>query len=70
MSNVGQTVLIGHGLKYEGAGFTEGPGGMRRITGGVGFALCSCGERSPILGSGGQRKAWHRTHKADVRAQS
>lgn len=53
--------LPGHTLHNEGRvqrGYTylsEGQG------------VCECGERSPVLGSDNQRKAWHREHKESVR---
>lgn len=63
--------VVGHSLRSEGAAFYDfvGGGTARRgsnSTSGKGFALCSCGARSPIFESANQRKAWHRSHKAEV----
>lgn len=56
----------GHTLASEGLPFDEdgtGPYQGRR----KGYAKCSCGAMSPYLHSDGQRKRWHRHHKAAVR---
>lgn len=56
----------GHTLASEGLPFDEdgtGPYMDRR----KGYAKCSCGAMSPYLHSDGQRKRWHRHHKAAVR---
>jgi hypothetical protein len=65
--------LAGHSLINEGAAFKDDPtlrSKSRRViwntTSGVGFGLCSCGARSPILDSANMRKAWHRNHKDNV----
>lgn len=67
-----KTQLAGHGLQFEGAAFEMVGGQPQRVrwqgTGGTGFALCSCGEASPVLTSGGARKRWHRDHKVAVEA--
>lgn len=70
------TRVAGHTLRNEGAAFemwTAFPQGEARPirvrwngTSGIGFALCSCGARSPILNSANLRKAWHRNHKTEV----
>lgn len=60
--------LAGHSL--SGAGAPHDRDGDRinpTGTGGQGRARCSCGALSPVLSSAGQRHAWHRQHKADVR---
>lgn len=65
------TRLAGHELRDEGAPY-DGRGRKiwqnRWTTSGRGRAKCSCGALSPELPSGTQRKAWHRAHKAEVRA--
>lgn len=65
----------GHTLRHEGAPHLVSETGqtvrVQRGYGGVsgyGRALCSCGAMSDLLDSGGQRKAWHRQHKAQVTA--
>lgn len=61
------TRLAGHGLKREGKPCTAQGG---RAPGPSGRALCSGGERSPVLESDGQRKRWHRDiHKPAMAAQ-
>lgn len=56
-------LLKRHTLLFEGrpitASFAWGVGGS-------GPARCSCGETSPVLTSGADRKRWHRRHKAAV----
>lgn len=71
--------LPGHGLANEGAAYAvagcELPDGgvvhSHRLPVGTreGHARCSCGVFSGHLPSGGQRKKWHRDHKADVAAK-
>lgn len=65
--------LSGHTLRNEGAAqmrrtihidtIVYMPTWTRR-----GFAVCSCGEESPVLPSNGRRKQWHRDHKEAIRA--
>jgi hypothetical protein len=63
--------LAGHTLQAEGAAYRKGdPPNVRfpkrvtwNTTGGVGFGLCSCGAKSPVLDSGQKRKEWHKDHK-------
>ena len=67
------TRLSGHGLWSEGwpveadqvsnQGWRPG-----RYRADVGRGLCECGEMSEVLDSASQRKAWHKTHKEQVRA--
>jgi hypothetical protein len=72
MSNVGQTLVKGHGLHGEGRaqrleGCSEPP--CNRLMGAwgtPGHGRCSCGAYSPHLQSNYARKAWHRQHKASV----
>ena len=67
------TRLSGHGLRSEGKPYEEdGRGGTRRadVYGEPdGFGLCSCGERSGVLGSDADRKRWHKKHKEQVRSE-
>lgn len=57
----------GHGLRAEGAAFTDlGERVRSQGTGGVGRARCECGSTSDILGSGLARQRWHRWHKAEA----
>ncbi len=65
--------LAGHSLINEGAAFKYDStliSKARRViwntTGGEGFGLCSCGAKSPVLGSGQARKDWHRDHKRSL----
>lgn len=59
--------VAGHALKHEGAPYEVVDDRPRRLfSTRVGMALCSCGTLSPVLQSGGQRKRWHREHKAKV----
>lgn len=66
--------VSGHTLRNEGAAFANGHPPNQRFpirivwssTSGIGYGLCSCGARSPIFASATKRKAWHRTHKAEV----
>lgn len=60
-----------HGLWYEGAPHDD----RGHRTNGVGVsgdgrAKCRCGAMSEVLPSANQRKAWHRTHKAEIAAQA
>lgn len=59
--------LKGHGLWFEGAPHDDHGKriGWRGVSG-EGRARCSCGALSEPLPSASQRKAWHRTHKAEV----
>jgi hypothetical protein len=67
-SRRGQTLVRGHALRCEGAGFVVNElGTPLRARGSQGRALCECGVLSPILTSGGERKRWHAAHKAGVR---
>lgn len=65
--------LSGHALQAEGAAFVVNDRGIivraRRSlgVGGYGRAWCECGDLSPLLDSGNQRKQWHRDHKAGLR---
>lgn len=68
-TNLPGHALIGEGMPHwigaDGEPYRLGPG-----TGGKGRALCECGEVSPQMNSGGQRRRWHRDeHKPAVRAQ-
>jgi hypothetical protein len=61
----------GHGLRSEGAAYVVDKDGhisrtRYNTTGGLGRALCECGEMSPITNSSTTRKAWHRQHKAGM----
>jgi hypothetical protein len=65
--------LRGHTLRDEGAAFEADPTVISRVrrvtwntTGGHGFGLCSCGAKSPVLGTGQARKDWHRDHKRSL----
>lgn len=65
------TRVAGHGLRSEGAPFlVSETGDIVRVggwgVGGRGRAWCECGELSPICDSAGQRRQWHRDHKAEV----
>lgn len=66
------TRVPGHGLRGEGAAHVYNVRGeiVREYgfsgVGGLGRALCECGVTSPLLPSAGQRKSWHRDHKADI----
>lgn len=66
--------LTGHGLRSEGAPFERREGRWSHVhrgivrSSGTGRALCECGATSGVLDSGNARKAWHREHKAEVRA--
>lgn len=66
-------VVPGHSLVREGAPHRDDGRPNNEAyshgTGGTGCGKCTCGALSPVLNSGTKRKAWHRQHKADVRAQ-
>jgi hypothetical protein len=67
------TRLAGHELFYEGA--AHDAQGKRVLvirggTGGTGRGKCSCGVLSPELTSGTKRKAWHRSHKDQIRKET
>jgi len=69
------TRLPGHGLEREGKPFqwSDRDGQYVRPWGHprTGVAKCSCGAVSPVLGSDGARKRWHRdVHKPEMRAQA
>lgn len=58
-----------HRLRNNGAPF--GPDGTLanddpKATGGAGRAGCTCGEYSEDLQSGGERRSWHKEHKAQA----
>jgi hypothetical protein len=67
------TRVAGHELRSEGAAFMPNPNGRRfnavrvssNTVSGEGSAWCSCGKLSPVLRSGGARKKWHKSHKAE-----
>lgn len=66
---VGRTVLLGHGLRYEGRvifnakGVIESwPSPTETI-----HAKCSCGALSPPGISQNAAKRWHREHKDSLR---
>jgi hypothetical protein len=65
------TRLPGHGLLAKGKPFEDDcRGGVRRadIYGEPdGFGVCSCGERSGVLGLDADRKRWHKAHKDEAR---
>lgn len=66
----------GHGLLHEGGPFllpgccasadVETP--ARNHYDRIGHGVCRCGEQSPCLDSGAERKRWHREHRAAVLA--
>ena len=65
--------MKGHALIGEGAPHDDNGNRFPRLWGGTngdGRAKCSCGELSPVLGSGIQRKRWHRDHKERLRKES
>jgi hypothetical protein len=67
-----RTNLPGHALRSEGAAYYfYSEGKPERVwsfgTGRGGFALCECGETSPVLESAAARKRWHSAHKDAVR---
>lgn len=57
--------VSGHTLRSEGRAFTS-EGKLPPYRTYLGHGKCSCGALSPELNSDGQRKAWHREHKAEV----
>lgn len=67
MSSRRATGVQRHTLKFEGAPFDDR--GNRIVlgrwagVGGVGRAMCSCGELSQDFSSSSQRQGWHRRHK-------
>lgn len=64
--------LAGHELRHEGAPYDEAGRRLNVIwggTSGTGRGKCSYGKLSAALPSGNMRKAWHRAHKAEVRAE-
>lgn len=69
MSATASIRLTGHELANEGS--PHDAHGRRtdsfRSTAGEGRGKCSCGTLSPFLPSATQRKAWHRTHKDEIR---
>lgn len=67
----------GHALISEGAAYQDDPTAFAKkgrvawsTIAGKGYGLCQCGAQSPILGSAGARKAWHRKHKAELMQQA
>jgi len=71
MSNVGKTMVKGHGLIAEGMVAFDREGKAvsywRRGTNEA-HAQCRCGELSPAGISMSAARKWHRQHKADVLA--
>ena len=69
MSNVGKTILKGHGLWHEGAVQWDQDG--RWVTypwrGTPLHAKCRCGALSPVGISKNAAKQWHRGHKDSLR---
>jgi hypothetical protein len=58
--------LAGHELRNEGRVYVPGSGYVSRVQA---RGKCSCGATSGrLLPNAAQRKAWHREHKASVRA--
>lgn len=73
MSDVGKTLVAGHGLRHEGAphlvaGCCAAPGnhGVRNTYDREGHGRCACGDFSEHLSDRAARKRWHRKHKAPV----
>lgn len=71
------TRLAGHELAHEGAPHDDRGARLYRNQivstprgGKPGRAKCSCGDVSHVLPSTTARRAWHREHKATVRAQA
>ncbi|MFE6966988.1 hypothetical protein ACFVAJ_17890 [Agromyces sp. NPDC057679] len=64
------TRVSGHGLAAEGAAHDDVGNRTHSGTSGEGRALCSCGELSDILATGGARKRWHADHKQAAAAQA
>ena len=64
------TRLSGHMLIREGAPFNLSRKyiGVGWSSSGRGRGLCTCHELSDELNTANERKAWHRTHKAEIRA--
>lgn len=60
------TRLAGHGLIGEGKALGTYSLGVS----GPGRGGCSCGARSGYLESSGKRRAWHASHKDEVRNQA
>lgn len=67
-SRVGQTLVAGHTLRYEGAPHAVNEQGqiVRPGPGRYGRGLCSCGRLSDLLTSSAARKRWHAEHKAAI----
>jgi DNA-binding CsgD family transcriptional regulator len=67
------TKVTGHSLVGDGAAFRYYGNRWERVKqsgiGGKGKGLCSCGEASPNLDSGGKRRLWHDEHKQTVRRE-
>lgn len=64
MSRVGQTLVSGHTLRYEGQPFDGNGKKLHGVREGRG--KCSCGALSDVLDSNNKRKRWHAEHKAEV----
>jgi hypothetical protein len=60
-------ILVSEGAAMDDRGYRVG---SYRTTGGTGRARCGCGVLSEVFDSATKRKAWHRGHKATVRAES
>lgn len=62
------TRLAGHALRGEGKACTAHPTRKYELThSSRGRGLCSCGGKSPVLTTNGQRQRWHRDHKQAIR---
>jgi hypothetical protein len=69
VSNVGKTLLKGHGLRWEGAVVHDSDGyvASSRFSTDQLHAKCACGALSPAgISRYGARK-WHREHKQEIR---
>lgn len=64
MSNVGKTLLRGHGLRCEGRAYWDAAG---RFSFYGEHAMCQCGQLSPRGISQNAAKRWHREHKDSLR---
>jgi hypothetical protein len=70
MSNVGKTMVKGHGLQWEGGVVFDADGNLAagRLPQSQRYAKCRCGALSDVGLSQYRAKKWHRQHKADVLA--